>query len=53
MNRELLQQYIADYRRINQLEKADCYTHQLNRDFIINVEIPNKSISSDIDKMNP
>lgn len=53
MNKEALQQYIQDYRRINQLEKADYYTHQLDRDFIITVEIPTKSISLDIDKMNP
>ena len=53
MNKEALQQYIQDYRRIKQLEKTDYYTHQLDRDFILEVEIPNKSISSDIDKMNP
>lgn len=49
MNKELLQQY----RKMNKMEKADYYTHQLDRDFILEVEIPNKSISSDIDKMNP
>lgn len=53
MNREELLKYIQNYRRKNQMEKADYNTHQLDRDFIITVEIPNKSISLDIDKMNP
>lgn len=53
MNKESLQQYIQDNKGINQLEKADYYTHQLDRDFIINVEIPTKSVSLDIDNMNP
>lgn len=49
MNKELLQQY----RKMNKMEKADFYTHQLDKDFIITFEIPTKSISSDIDEMNP